>query len=501
LVYWPVVAAAAFIGLVIVGGVITIVAVCTRMPRSVEAAEAVITRPGTVIEPPPVVIPVSEAPSPQVRPSEPQKSVKMSEPVTRTTVVADFQKAPAPSIKVPATIVRRRPPPPTDDLLRDLLKVKEIDLTKTALTRADLVANATRHKDEMPHPLPDAFARHDLGGLPFRKGYDCMTPAESAKSLEVLSRKLRSYITELTDPGRAPANRFAPAAPDPRINPADLKKKLLQDRPDSWFGPEGVATLMQMLQAEDRTIRALLLELLGRNDAAEATRALARRAVFDVSAVNRETALKLLSSRPAGEVMPILLESLRYPWAPAADFAAEAMVNLQMTEAVPSLLAMLDAPDPTVSITKLTFGDKVEARELVRVNHLKNCMLCHAPSLTAADAVRGRIPVQGQPLPPAFSPQYYADQSPGAFVRADITYLQQDFAVQQYVPSAGSWPQHQRFDYLVRTRPLMVNDPRRFVLNKEYPQRESVLWALRELTGKDFGRSSADWKVGLADWQ
>jgi hypothetical protein len=123
-------------------------------------------------------------------------------------------------------------------------------------------------------------------------------------------------------------------------------------------------------------------------------------------------------------------------------------------------------------------------------------MLCHAPSSSKDDLVRGRVPVPGENPPPL----YYAEQR-GLFVRADITYLRQEFSVVQPVPVPGTWPGNQRFDYLVRTRPLTRLERARLEQPpKEKPapardeQREAVLFALRELTGKDLGVTAEDWR-------
>ena len=118
-------------------------------------------------------------------------------------------------------------------------------------------------------------------------------------------------------------------------------------------------------------------------------------------------------------------------------------------------------------------------REVVRVNHLRNCLLCHAPATTATDPVRGLVPSPGQPLPPPFSVPYYEGQI-GLFVRADVTYLRQDFSVPQPVAKPGNWPVHQRYDYLVRTR-YPTDEELRRPAPKTYPQREAVRWALREM--------------------
>jgi hypothetical protein len=68
------------------------------------------------------------------------------------------------------------------------------------------------------------------------------------------------------------------------------------------------------------------------------------------------------------------------------------------------------------------------------------------------------------------------------FVRADVTYLRQDFSVTQPVPQAKPWPAQQRFDFLVRTREASGDEiaaSRKPAAN--YPQRQAVLDAITGL--------------------
>src|SRR5262249_4055473 len=125
-----------------------------------------------------------------------------------------------------------------------------------------------------------------------------------------------------------------------------------------------------------------------------ASAALAQRAMVDLSPEVREEAVKALMKRPAEDVRDLLVAGLRYPWAPVADHAAEALVALGDKEAVPLLIQMLKEPDPRAPF----FVSEGEARtpvvhEVVRINHLKNCVLCHSPSFAQTDLVRGAIPV------------------------------------------------------------------------------------------------------------
>ncbi len=108
--------------------------------------------------------------------------------------------------------------------------------------------------------------------------------------------------------------------------------------------------------------------------------------------------------------------------------------------------------------------------------------------------MRGLVPTPGKPLPV----EYYESRS-GDFVRADITYLKQDFSELQPVANHDEWPKFQRFDYLIRTRELDFNELKLRTIQEpsSYPQREAVLYALRQLTGKDAGDCAKDWRQAL----
>src|SRR5690606_39002704 len=92
--------------------------------------------------------------------------------------------------------------------------------------------------------------------------------------------------------------------------------------------------------------------------------------------------------------------------------------------------------------------NRYHVRELVRINHFRNCLLCHPPSFNPQDKVRGPIPSTDQPLTTV---QYYGPKGE-FFVHADVTYLHQDFSVQLPVENHGPWPAVQRFDFVVRER-------------------------------------------------
>jgi hypothetical protein len=252
--------------------------------------------------------------------------------------------------------------------------------------------------------------------------------------------------------------------------------------------------------AENKNVRSILVELLQHIPGKQASLALAQRAVFDLHPAVREAATLALKDRPGPEYQDALLDALNYPWAPAAEHSAEALVALERRDLVPKLIPLLDARGPSEPfMQQLTPKKSVKVvRELVRINHLANCLLCHAPSLAPTDLVRGLVPTPGRPLPaPASTPAYY-EGSFGTFVRADVTYVKQDFSVPQPVLQAGPWPAYQRFDYLVRLRPTSLGrpaaEPRPTSPGEPTGHQKALLFALRELTGKDAGSRTDDWK-------
>jgi hypothetical protein len=456
-----------------------------NLPPAVPPDPAGIARTGEPVgpkEPEPVnVPPVVERPVP------PPPPVEAKEP-ERTVVVEPPQGV------LPAKLVfKRRRDLSAEDLRKQLADIREIGLDK--LTVENLIKASFRHqKFQGPDPM-QALARDNtsvLRWLPTRMGHDCELGKEPSENLQVLSRKLRVHLEAAT-----PKDGI-----DMRPDPVQLRNRLLGEftgERHHWVQDEAIPTLLQLLMAENEPMRLLLVEMLAEIPGKEASIALAQRALFDLSHEVRAAAVQYLRSRPADEYRPALLTGLRYPWAPAADHAAETLVALQDRTVVPRLVQMLREPDPKYLVTP---SKSVLVREVVRINHLANCILCHQPSFSTNDLVRGLVPTPGQALPaPITTPRYYEGDR-GTFVRAQITYLKQDFSVPQPVKQADPWPSHQRFDYLVMTRPITLGELKEPAYQKlhdaqsrpGYEQREAVLFALRELTGKDLGPATAAWE-------
>jgi hypothetical protein len=390
-----------------------------------------------------------------------------------------------------------------EDLRRQLAAVPEVSLDfKTARALMAAVQQTTnRRPARTGEPF---FLKHqpDLDQLPLLKGPDCHIGKDCAETLQVLSQQLRAILVAATTQDHGTA----------RVDP-DILRRMFFAEPVSgpvfqtgsqrahWLTPEAIPTLLQLLQAENKGVRLVLVEALAKIPGPEASAALARRAVYDLSAEVREAALLALKDRPRAEARPVFLENLRHPWPPAAEHAAEALASLRDREAVPALVAELDKPDPRQpALSDLPEKKQAPAaQEVVRINHLKNCLMCHASSAAQEDLVRGRVPDWDRPLPVTGQGGY--GSSPGLFVRADVTYLRQQFSVTQPVEAPGPWPTYQRFDYVVRTRPLTPAERAERVLQtgpSASPQHRAVLFAIGRLTGKDPEAVAAAWRTALA---
>lgn len=449
------------------------------------------------------------------RPSEdsmPKQSTAAAKPPEQTRVPDVMPPVAEEEEKKPAAEPAPNPTPPkaaalakvalkrfhqaeAEDLRKELLRVPEVSIDSRSPGSNELFQAAQQCRLTHQAFLGPTFltsARYDLSGLPLVVGTDAQLGKEPAEDLHAMSRKLRRCVeASIGDPRL-----------DPRPNPDKLRESLMGGEGKEWLKPEAVPCLLQMLQAENTPVRKLLVEVLGKIPGKRATQALAMRAMVDLAPEVREAAVLALKDRPTEEFRGLLQAGLRYPWAAVVAHAAEALVALDAKESLPALAKALAEPDPSLPFTVRRGKLEVHAvRELVRVNHLANCVLCHAPSLDRQELVRGAVPVRGMPLPaPSTTPQYY--ETGEHFVRADVTFVRQDFSVMQTVANPGQWPIHQRFDYLVRLRRATESEMRlaeKLTNQMEgSPQRDMLRRAVREVTGKDPGATPDEWQHLLA---
>src|SRR5262249_4114480 len=194
-----------------------------------------------------------------------------------------------------------------------------------------------------------------------------------------------------------------------------------------------IAALTQVLAPEPVSRRKGLVKYLAGISHREATRALAKLAIFSAEDEVRSAAIEALKVRRERDYTDILLAGLRYPWPTVARRAGDALVKLERNDLIEKLVDLLDEPDPRLPVTKTVRKKSVPVvRELVRINHHRNCVLCHAPGNTgnlSADVGTAPVPTPGESLSPPSNG--YGSASHNVLVRIDVTYLRQDFSVLQ----------------------------------------------------------------------
>jgi hypothetical protein len=397
---------------------------------------------------------------------------------------ADNLLAPSKEVKpVVQVVLKRRFARTEEELLKQVMNAPALALDRTAArTESAAAVRATqlaladgRKNNEATLALIDR--RPDLAGLPLRRGEACRLTPRAAAFLDEGSKALRAPTLDRID------RLMGVPEPEPKFK--------------DWLRAETVPVLLQMLMAEAGPFRELLAEHLSRIPDRPATEALAQLALFDLHPRVRQRAIDALATRPSRDYRSALLKGFEHPWPVVAEHAAEAIVALRLKDAVPALLRLFEGPDPRAPYRKVG-SSAAFVREMVRVNHHMNCLLCHPPSFDPGDNVRGVVPETNMALDSApGGGGYFAIEPERIFVRADITYLKQDFSAMLPVAKPGLWPALQRFDFFVRERFATQQDLLDSALRKKSGQSEhhkSAYFALRELTGEDPGPTVADWK-------
>ena len=419
-------------------------------------------------------------------------------------------------------------------LVDELTQVPEVLFEKLGPTTGGLaeerVAHAIAKINHVNQKGMDQFMtelrarRPDLAGLPFAMGETCR---QGKDRRWVFGQELA--LVRVAMPGGVgvamPGGMGVNGSPIPE-QPLDAKafwskyaavrQNLLRDVPagvkaDAQEDARArIAALMQVMGPERQAVQTGLVEHLAGIAHPEATRALLRLAVFSFDQDIRRPALAALEGRAKADCTDVLLAGLRYPWPAIARNAGDAIVQLRRSDLVPQLVAILDEPDPRAPIDIEVNGKKTRAvRELVRLNHHRNCLLCHAPANTpdvTSEIVTGAVPIPGQPLSPQ-AQGYDPQTSPDLLVRVDVTYLRQDFSLLQPVKFTAPWPQQQRFDFLVRTRAITADEAQLYRQWRRQrgpgflaPHQQATLAALRGLTGLDVAEPTAQaWRAALGN--
>jgi hypothetical protein len=353
--------------------------------------------------------------------------------------------------------------------------------------------------------------RADLSGLPLLMGDACRMDEERSRHFEVALNHVRE----------AENNTGSRAQPMPDIADAFWNQFLSSCRKEDQTPINAaqrdqiivarIAALMQVLAPKSEFHRKGLVQYLAGATHVAATRTLAKLVLFSAESEVRDTAVEALKVRREADYTAVLMQGLSYPWPAVAHRAAEALIKLKRQDVVPELVNLLDQSDPRAPVMQEFQGQVVPVvRELVKLNHHQNCLLCHSPGanlhLDPDAAKRGvnqesltaAIAIPGEPLPTPS--QGYRTQPNDLVVRVDVTYLRQDFSVMLPVADAHPWPALQRFDFLVRSRVLSEREAAvyRATLAKQgpgavTPYERAIVWALRELTGRDTEPTAAAW--------
>ncbi len=305
--------------------------------------------------------------------------------------------------------------------------------------------------------------RPDLVGLPIRSGVPTRLGPASIRHLTRGAEKLK---------GRA----------------GDVATLLAED--GVWGQADRIPAMMQVLMAESQEARMALARHLGGMKGKAASAALARIALYDPAPEVRREAIMSLDDRPSAEYRAALLRGFASPWAAPAEHAAEALVALRRADAAQALLAVWHGSDPQAPYHKDATGVQ-NVKEVVRVNHRLNCLMCHPVSTNSADPLRRAVPpireqgfgYSGIGLGVGRS----AGPRSETFVRADVTYLRQDYSVKIH---------GERFDLFVRERRATQADVDAALARKKRgrtPHQEAAGFALRELSGQEPGARDGNW--------
>jgi hypothetical protein len=377
------------------------------------------------------------------------------------------------------------------------------------------IAELAREIEAANRKEPDGFIRSlqagstDIAGLPFRLGNDCRLPSEQVRLLAQTALAVRGALAHALKSNASP--RPSDGAALRWVFWEELQQTVYKNGRQALCTDWPTAAvllspLQQILAAEDPGLRIGLVDLYRHFKTPEATAALLRLALYDAEPAVREEALSALPERPEDQCTDALLTALRYPWTPLVQRAADALVDLRRADLVPQLIDLLDQPDPDAPFEQESQGKKTTVvRELVKINHHRNCLLCHAPaSARIENRLVAPVPSPAESLSPNASVVYYAERSGITLVRADVTYLRQDFSMMMSVDDAGAWPQMQRFDFVVRTRTLSdaeVLDWKAKLDTTAPPPvsayRHAIVSALRQLTNLDAGLTAASWRAAL----
>ncbi len=384
------------------------------------------------------------------------------------------------------------------DSFRDLLEGQKRRLVSEL---RQLKAQVKRVSDGVAmQPLKEVLAkRTDLHGLPLTMGTECLSDTDETRDLRQVSSLVGRTVSRFN--GQLGSRDAAQNDAFRNLFIKQVVSYCMKDHADNPTSQK-LKTIDQILQIDHPRLRLEMIDALGKSGTDAAVDVLVDKAKFDLEPEVRKAATEALADVAPNKYRGTLLAGLNYPWHVVAEHSAEALVRLRDQGAVPNLIDMLDLPHPQLPTES---NGKLVQRELVGINHMRNCLLCHAPSISESDSVRGLIPHESRPLPPHYYGAAFGTTDVPFAVRADITYLEQDFSVVLPVDDPGPWPREQRIDFVVqekRLSPAEAKQAARRIIQSPNRNRNAVIFALRQLTGETpADNSSNSWRSILAGRQ
>jgi hypothetical protein len=426
--------------------------------------------------------------------------------------VLSTQQAPPPPV-IPFAQAAPPAAAPRPFVPHELAHVPEVGLTPLSGGTANAAQLAQRHTQffaeakDLNGMRQDGFLlaqiekQPELRGLPFMMGDACRLKPAQAQQFQTSVRAVRDAMDN-------DVNLFAQAHDGPGNFWGSYASA---DRP-GIDSAAGIAALTQILGPEATEVRVGFMAKLAKSTHPDAIKVLTKTAIFDAIPEVRWAAVKALKDRPRNaDSTEVLMYGMRYPMAEVASRAAQAIVALDRKDLVPQLVALLGEAAPGEPVETIVDDKRVcTVREVVRINHHRNCLLCHAPARTgSAEEVPALVPTPGAPFPSS-AREYYGERNfaTSPAVRADTTYLRQDFSILMPVADAAPWPEMQRFDFVVRTRVVegqalaqLQQTARARAKGETTMHQEASAHALRALTGKDAVPTQAAWQrvLGMSD--
>jgi hypothetical protein len=380
---------------------------------------------------------------------------------------------------------------------------------------AMIAAETTAKIDRFAADL--ARRRNDLKGLPLRLAPNCSLSPDRTTAFSLAVADVhhcfgetlgRSLVKEDEDRW----DRFAQGADA-------LDRKIAKENVDPFddLVPGRIAALTQVFDPESAEHRIGLAKYLGAVRHPEASRAIARLAIFSDETEVRAAALSRLKSRRFDEYDEVLRSGLRYPDPRVAERAMEVIAKLDRKDLAGEVLKLLEECDPRSP--KPTADMKaMKIRELVRIRHASNCLLCHPPATPAefGSLLQGKLaglaavrefgpqePTKPIPLFDNVSGFYNSAPNHGdPSIRIDVTFLKQDFS--RYL-DRDSDRVRERFDFLVRERLVTPSEAANYEKsllpgsNRLNPYHRAAITTLRELTKQDVAPTAEAWRAVVAE--